>query len=101
MLLYGVNNMKKVCRILFMSAIVSFSLIFTLVILNAIMGIFVSFAFCLLLFGVLTLGFTVGLILFDSKKIFMKKKVRKPIKKSSARNIKNVDSRVKVRKKIS
>lgn len=93
--------MKKVCRILFMSAIVSFSLIFTLVILNAIMGIFVSFAFCLLLFGVLTLGFTVGLILFDSKKIFMKKKVKKPVKRNAARNVKQVDSRTKIRKKIS
>lgn len=93
--------MKKVCRILFMSAIVSFSLIFTLVILNAIMGIFVSFAFCLLLFGVLTLGFTVGLILFDSKRIFMKKKVKKPVKRNAARNVKQVDSRTKIRKKIS
>ena len=93
--------MKKVCRILFISAIVSFSLIFTLVILNAIMGIFVSFAFCLLLFGVLTLGFTVGLILFDSKRIFMKKKVKKPVKRNAARNVKQVDSRIKIRKKIS
>ena len=93
--------MKKVCRILFMSAIASFSLIFTLVILNAIMGIFVSFAFCLLLFGVLTVGFTVGLILFDSKRIFIKKKVKKPVKRNTARNVKKVDSSTKVRKKIS
>ena len=84
-----------------MSAIVSFSLIFTLVILNAIMGIFVSFTFCLILFGVLTIGFTAGLILFDSKRIFMKKKVKKPVKRNAARNVKQVDSRTKIRKKIS
>ncbi len=93
--------MKKVGRILFMSAIVSFSLIFTLIMLNAIMGIFISFDFCLLLFGILTIGFTLGLILFDSKRIFAKKKVKKPIKRNTARNVKQVDSRTKVRKKIS
>ncbi|WP_296644799.1 hypothetical protein [Romboutsia sp. 13368] len=93
--------MKKVGRILFMSAIVSFSLIFTLIMLNAIMGIFISFDFCLLLFGILTIGFTLGLILFDSKRIFTKKKVKKPIKRNTARNVKQVDSRTKVRKKIS
>ena len=35
------------------------------------------------------------------KRIFMKKKVKKPVKRNTARNVKKVDSSTKVRKKIS
>ena len=101
MLLYGVNNVKKVCKILIMSAIICFSLTFMLMIINTVMGIFIRLNFYLLLFGVLTAGFTVALTLFDSKKIFYKKKVKRPANSNTVRKVKKVEVKTRARKKIS
>lgn len=88
-----------------MSAVICFSLTFSLMIINAVMGIFIRLNFYLLLFAILTIGFTVGLILFDSKKIFYPKKIKKTIKKTINRKIvtktKKVESQTKARRKIS
>lgn len=100
-LLFAVANVKKVLKILIMSASLSSSLIFTLMIINVIMKISIDFNIYLLLFSVLTIGFTVGLTLFNSKKIFMKKKVKKSSNNNKTRKVKNVDYRINVRKKIS
>ena len=97
LLLYTATNVKIVLKMLIMSAGASFSLIFTLMIINVIMKISISFNFYLLLFATLIIGFTVGLTLFNSKKIFMKNKANRTVK----RNAKKVDSRTNVRKKIS
>lgn len=101
--MYGVNKLKKVCKILIMSAIICFSLTFTLMIINAVMGIFIRLNFYLLLFGILTTGFTVALTLFDSKNIFYSKKVKKPVKSKTVRKAKTkkVEHQTKVRRKIS
>ena len=101
MLLFVVANVKKVLKIFIMSAGLSSSLIFTLVIINVIMKISIDFNFYLLLLSILTIGFTVGLTLFNSKKIFMKKKVKKSSNNNKTRKVKNVDYRINVRKKIS
>lgn len=95
------RRLKKVCKILIMSAIICFSLTFTLIIINSVMGIFIGLNFYLLLFGILTLGFTIALTLFDSKKIFSGKKVKKPVNNNRVRKTKKVESKTKVNKKIS
>lgn len=84
-----------------MSAIVCFSLTFTLIIINAAMGIFIRFNFYLLLFAILTAGFTVALTLFDCKKIFYKKKVKKPVNKKTSNKTRKVQAQTKVKRKIS
>lgn len=84
-----------------MSAIICFSLTFILMIINAVMGIFIRLNFYLLLFGILTAGFTVALTLFDSKKIFYSKNVKKPVKSNTVRKVKKVESQTKARRKIS
>ena len=84
-----------------MSAIICFSLTFTLMIINAVMGIFIRLNFYLLLFLILTAGFTVALTLFDSKKIFYSKKVKKPVNSKMVRKAKKVESHTKARRKIS
>ena len=72
-------------------------------IINAVMGIFIRLNFYLLLFGILTTGFTVALTLFDSKNIFYSKKVKKPVKSKMVRKskAKKVEHQTKVRRKIS
>lgn len=69
---------------------------------NSIMGIFIGLGYYLLIFGVLVLGLSVGLLLFDSKNIFSKKKVTKvsKTKKANTSNKKQVYSN-EVRRKIS
>ena len=86
-----------------MSAIICFSLTFTLMIINAVMGIFIRLNFYLLLFGILTTGFTVALTLFDSKNIFYSKKVKKSVNSKMVRKAKakKVEHQTKVRRKIS
>ncbi len=69
---------------------------------NSIMGIFIGLGYYLLIFGVLVLGLSVGLLLFDSKNIFCKKKAIKvsKTKKANTSNKKQVYSN-EVRRKIS
>ena len=98
---FAVANVKKVLKIFIMSSGLSSSLIFTLMIVNVIMKISIDFNIYLLLFSVLTVAFTLGLTLFNSKKIFMKKKVKKSSNNNKTRKVKNVDYRINVRKKIS
>ncbi|MGL6104760.1 hypothetical protein [Romboutsia sp.] len=69
--------MKKALRIFIMSTAVCFCLTFALIIINAVMGVFIGIGYYFMLFGVLSLGSTISLILIDAKRIFSKKKVRK------------------------
>ena len=73
-LLYDINELKKILKRLIMSVSICFSLIFILMVSNAAMGLFIKFDFYLLLFGILNIGFTAGLVLFDSNVIFSSKK---------------------------
>ena len=84
-----------------MSAIVCFSLTLTLMIINAVVGISIRLNFYLLLFTILTAGFTVALTLFDSKKIFYSKNVKKHVNRNTVRKAKKVESQTKTRRKIS
>ena len=84
-----------------MSAVICFSLTFSLMIINAVMGIFIRLNFYLLLFAILTIGFTVGLILFDSKKLLCPKKIKKTINRKIVTKTKKVESQTKARRKIS
>ena len=94
------NELKKVFKIFIMSAMICFSLVFTLMIINVIMGIFIELSFYLILLGILTLGFTFALTLFDSKKIFYSKNVKKPIKsKTASKSKKSESSHSKVRRR--
>ena len=80
-----------------MSAIVCFSLTLTLMIINAVVGISIRLNFYLLLFTILTAGFT----LVDSKTIFYSKKVKKSVKSKTVRKTKKVQSHTKAKRKIS
>ena len=61
-----------------MSSVICFLLTFTLMIVNAVMGIFIGLDYYLMMFTVLTAGLTFGLILFNYQKIFYnKKKIQK------------------------
>ena len=93
--------MKKVWKIFIMSAIVCFSLTLTLMIINAVVGISIRLNCYLLLFTILTAGFTVALTLVDSKTIFYSKKVKKPVKSKTVRKTKKVQSHTKAKRKIS
>lgn len=84
-----------------MSAVVCFSLTFTLMIINSVVGISVRLNFYLLLFTILTAGFTVALTLVDSKTIFYSKKVKKPVKSKMIRKAKKVQIHTKAKRKIS
>lgn len=102
LLVYGVNELKKIFKRFIMSVAICFSLIFMLMIINVVMGLFIKFDFYLLLFGVLTIGFTMGLVLFDSNVIFSAKKVKQPIKRKQVTNkVKKIESHSKVRRKVS
>ena len=57
--------------------------------------------FYLLLFTILTAGFTVALTLVDSKTIFYSKKVKKSVKSKTVRKTKKVQSHTKAKRKIS
>ena len=84
-----------------MSLITCFSLVLTLMIINSVMGLFIGVDFYLLLLGILTLGFTVALILFDSKRIFSSKVAKYNVKSNTVRRVKKVQTQYKVRRKIS
>ena len=101
-LLCDINELKKFLKRFIMSVAICFSLIFMLMIINVAMGLFIKFDFYLLLFSVLTIGFTMGLVLFDSNVIFSAKKVKQPIKRKQVTNkVKKIESHSKVRRKVS
>lgn len=75
-------KLKKALRISIMSATVCFGLTFSLIIINAFMGIFISLSYYFKLFGLLTIGSSLCLIAIDAKRIFTKSKVKKVIKSS-------------------
>lgn len=102
LLVYGVNELKKIFKRFIMSVSICFSLIFILMVINAAMGLFIKFDFYLLLFGILTIGFTMALVLFDSNIIFSSKKAKKTIKRKQVTNkVKKIESHSKVRRKVS
>lgn len=84
-----------------MSLITCFSLVLTLMIINSVMGLFIGVDFYLLLLVTLTIGFTIALTLFDSKKIFSAKVTKRNVKSNTVRYVKNVHTQPKVRRKIS
>ncbi len=85
-----------------MSVAICFSLVFTLMMINVGMGLFIKFDFYLLLFEVLTIGFTIAFILVDSNIIFSYKKAKQPIKRKPVTNkVKKIEAHSKVRRKIS
>ena len=84
-----------------MSGIVCFYLTLKLMIINEVVGISFRLNFYLLLFTILTAGFTVALTLVDSKTIFYSKKVKKPVKSKTVRKTKKVQSHTKAKRKIS
>lgn len=84
-----------------MSLITCFSLVLTLMIINSVMGLFIGVDFYLLLLVTLTIGFTIALTLFDSKKIFSSKVTKHNVKSNTVRYVKNVHTQPKVRRKIS
>lgn len=57
-----------------MSTAICFSLTFALILVNAIMGIFIGLNYYFTMAWMLTVCLSFGLILFDSKRIFSKKK---------------------------
>ena len=61
-----------------MSSVICLLLTFTLIIVNAVMGVFIGLNYYLMIFTGLTVGLTFGLVLFNYKKIFFsKKKIQK------------------------
>ncbi|MGL5313135.1 MAG: hypothetical protein ACRC92_07800 [Peptostreptococcaceae bacterium] len=91
--------MKKALKIFIMSAAASFCLTFALIIINAVMGVFIGLNYYAAIFTLLFIGLSIGLILFDSKQIFSKRKVRKVAKTSNAKRRHHRSN--EVRRKIS
>ena len=86
-----------------MSSIICFLLTFTLMIVNAVMGIFIGLDYYLIMFTVLTAGLTFGLILFNYQKIFYNKKKIQKNKNSIPNKVKRDNRRevVQTKRKIS
>ena len=100
--MYDISELKKILKRFVISVAICFSLTFTLMMVNAAMGLFMELGFYLLLFAVLTIGFTIALVLFDSNVIFSSKKAKQQIKRKPVTNkTKKVESHSKVRRKIS
>lgn len=57
-----------------MSSVVCFSLTFALIIINAIMKIFIGIDYYFMIFSGMTIVSTIGLVLYNSKTIFSKKR---------------------------
>lgn len=86
-----------------MSSVICLLLTFTLIIVNAVMGIFVGLDYYLMMFTVLTVGLTFGLVLFNYKKIFFSKSKIQKNKKLVSSNVKRDKSRdtIQTKRKIS
>ena len=57
-----------------MSIIASFSMTFALLIINSLMRIFITVDYYFMIFSFITVGLIIGLVLYESKSIFSKKK---------------------------
>ncbi len=57
-----------------MSIIASFSITFALLIINSLMRIFITVDYYFMIFSFITVGLIIGLVLYESKSIFSKKK---------------------------
>ena len=86
-----------------MSSVVCLLLTFTLIIVNAVMGIFIGLDYYLMVFAGLTVGLTFGLVLFNYKKIFFSKKKIQKSKSSVSSKVKRDNCRevVQTKRKIS
>ncbi|WP_330409715.1 hypothetical protein [Romboutsia maritimum] len=73
--------MKKVLKIIIMSSMICFFVTFALIIINAIMGVLVSLDYYFMMASSSTIGLSIGLILFNSRRIFSKKLAKKLSKK--------------------
>ncbi len=86
-----------------MSSVICLLLTFTLIIVNAVMGIFIGLDYYLMIFTGLTVGLTFGLVLFNYKKIFFSKKKIQKSKSSVSSKVKRDNYRevVQTKRKIS
>lgn len=91
LLMYGVNELKKVIKISIMSIIASFSITFALLIVNSFMKIFITIDYYFMFFSFMSIGLIISLIFYNSKSIFSKKK---------SKFNKKIDSKKIVRKTI-
>lgn len=96
------NELKKVLKIAIMSIVASFSMTFVLLIVNSLMKIFITIDYYFMIFNLLTIGLIIGLVLYESKSIFSKKKKRiknKPSKSNISKKQAKVDTQSQVRKR--
>lgn len=89
-----------------MSSFACCLLTFLLIIVNGSMGITIGLDIYMMIFGVLTIGLTIGLVMFNYKKIFYnKRKIQKSKPSTSTSNLKNnqkvVSKKNKTKRKIS
>lgn len=92
---------KNLVEVLCVSAIICFLITFSLIIINAIMGIFIGLDYYLMIFSVLTIGITVSLTLLNSKKIFFGKSNKHKMKaKNTNTKIKSKQTE-RIKRKIS
>ena len=86
-----------------MSSVICLLLTFTLIIVNAVMGIFIGLDYYLMIFTGLTVGLTFGLVLFNYKKIFFSKKKIQKSKSSVSSKVKrdNYKEVIQTKRKIS
>lgn len=69
-----------------MSIIASFSITFALLIINSLMRIFITVDYYFMIFSFITVGLIIGLVLYESKSIFSKKKTNKKVNTSKVVN---------------
>ena len=96
--------MKKIKEVLKMSVITSFCLTFLLILVNSVMGIFIKLNYYGAIFLVLSLGFMVGLIVYNKGNFFPKKKKAAQmtvVKSKTAKTNKPVKVQKQVKRRIS
>ena len=93
------NELKKVIKISIMSIIASFSITFALLIINSLMKIFITVDYYFMIFSFITVGLIIGLVLYESKSIFSKKK-KKINKKANTNKVVRKITKSKIQSQV-
>lgn len=82
-----------------MSIIASFSITFALLIINSLMKIFITVDYYFMIFSFITVGLIIGLVLYESKSIFSKKK-KKINKKANTNKVVRKITKSKIQSQV-
>ncbi|MGL5329941.1 MAG: hypothetical protein ACRDD7_11780 [Peptostreptococcaceae bacterium] len=97
------RTLENILKTSIISGAICSILTFSLIIINAIMGIFVGLDYYLIMFAILTVCLTIGLTLCNHKNIFASKQTIKKCKKSKINRVSKERNKeeLRVKRKIS